>query len=337
MAAIAARFGKRCRTAFVKTPQNMMTYHTMSLLKKLLLAGTLFLITIGVSQAQPQQRPVISQYMFSGLVINPAYAGNQKQTIFTALHRDQWINVEGAPTTQTFIVNSALKEYPIGVGLLLSRDQIGSYNDYSVYSSYAYRIPLAVGSLAMGIQGGFNYTSANFNKLTKLHNDDQVFAQSLNRFKPNFGLGAFFSTKKSYAGISIPYIFQSDIYSYAEMRDQVNLQKARYLLIAGGHVFTVNDFIKLKPSTLLRMQQGQAISGDINANVFLDDILNIGLSYRSGDSMISLFELLLTPTLSFGYSYDMTTSRITRFTDGTHEFMLKYRRNLGKGPCHAYF
>lgn len=304
---------------------------------KLLPTIALFLLTVGLSQAQPQQRPVITQYMFSGLVINPAYAGNQKQTIFTALHRDQWINFEGAPKTQTFIVNSALKEYPIGVGLLLSRDQIGSYNDYSVYSSYAYRIPLRIGSLAMGIQGGFNYTAANFSQLVKLDDDDQVFAQSLNRFKPNFGMGAFFSTKISYAGISIPYIFQSDIYSYAEIRNQVNLQKARYLLIAGGHVFTINKFIKIKPSTLLRVQQGQATSIDLNANVFLDDILNIGVSYRSGDSLIGLFELLLTPNLSFGYSYDMTTSRITQFTDGTHEFMLKYRRNLGKGPCHAYF
>ena len=316
-----------------------MTYHIRrtKLSEKILLGVVLFLLTIGVSQAQPQQRPVISQYMFSGLVINPAYAGNQKQTVFTALHRDQWVNFDGAPKTQTFVVNSALKEYPIGVGLMLSRDQIGSYNDYSVYSSYAYRIPLRAGSLAMGIQGGFNYTSANFSKLNRYDEDDQVFAQSLNRFKPNFGLGLFYSTSASYAGISIPYIFQSDIYSYAEAINDVGLQKARYLLIAGGHVFPINDFIKLKPSTLVRMQQGQALSADFNANVFLDDILNIGASYRSGDSLIGLFELLLSPSLSFGYSYDMTTSRITKFTDGTHEFMLKYRRNLGKGPCHAYF
>ncbi len=301
---------------------------------------TLLLGIVGVSYAQPQQRPVITQYMFSGLVINPAYAGNQKQTVVTALHRDQWVNLAGAPKTQTLIVNSALKEYPIGVGLILSRDQIGSYNDYSIYSSYAYRIPFKKqgnGALALGLQVGFNYTAANFSSLRKLNEDDQVFAQSLNRFKPNFGMGAFYSTKKSYAGVSIPYIFQSDIYSYAEIQGQVNLQKARYLLLAGGHVFTVNDFIKLKPSTLLRVQQGQAFSADLNANVFLDDILNIGLSYRSGDSVIGLFELILNPNLSFGYSYDMTTSRVTSFTDGTHEFMLKYRRNLGKGPCHAYF
>ena len=301
---------------------------------------TLLLGIVGVSYAQPQQRPVITQYMFSGLVINPAYAGNQKQTVVTALHRDQWVNLAGAPKTQTLIVNSALKEYPIGVGLMLSRDQIGSYNDYSIYSSYAYRIPFKKqgnGALALGLQVGFNYTAADFSSLRKLNEDDQVFAQSLNRFKPNFGMGAFYSTKKSYAGVSIPYIFQSDIYSYAEIQGQVNLQKARYLLLAGGHVFTVNDFIKLKPSTLLRVQQGQAFSADLNANVFLDDILNIGLSYRSGDSVIGLFELILNPNLSFGYSYDMTTSRVTSFTDGTHEFMLKYRRNLGKGPCHAYF
>ncbi len=310
-----------------------MNYYARFLLTLTLMIGSM------LAWAQPQQRPVISQYMFSGLIINPAYAGNQKQTVFTALHRDQWVNFEGAPKTQTFIVNSALKEYPVGVGLLLSRDQIGSYNDYSVYASYAYRIAFkqSKGSLAMGVQGGFNYTAANFDRLNKRDELDPVFAQSLDRFKPNFGMGLFYSTQQSYAGLSIPFILQSDIYSYADIQDDVDLQKARYLLLAAGHVFTLTDFIKLKPSTLLRVQQGQALSADLNANVFLDDVLNVGLSYRSGDSMIGLFELLLSPSISFGYSYDMTTSQVTKFTDGTHEFMLKYRRNLGKGPCHAYF
>ena len=296
----------------------------------------LILLMTHKSQAQQSQRPVITQYMFSGLILNPAYAGDQKQTVATLMHRDQWVNFDGSPKTQTLIVNSALKEYPVGVGLLLSRDQIGSYEDYSVYSSYSYRIPLTAikSSLSFGLQAGFNYTGANYDKLNRLDPDDPIFVNR-NRFKPNFGMGMFLSNKTSYAGVSIPYILSGDTYSREEVATQV--QRARYLFLTGGHVFKLTEFIKFKPSTLIRLQQGQALTADLNVNVFLDDILNIGASYRSQDSFIGLFELILNPNFSVGYSYDMTTSQVAKFSDGTHEFMLKYRRNLGKGPCHAYF
>ena len=40
-----------------------------------------------------QQDPMISQYMFTGLVLNPAYAGSHEFTNATALYRYQWANV----------------------------------------------------------------------------------------------------------------------------------------------------------------------------------------------------------------------------------------------------
>ncbi len=116
---LVARFFRSC-APFEKTTQTVMTTFTVRFNASMrCLVLILLLGNVSIAYAQPQQRPVISQYMFSGLVVNPAYAGNQKQTVVTALHRDQWVNLAGAPKTQTFIVNSALKEYPIGVGLLL--------------------------------------------------------------------------------------------------------------------------------------------------------------------------------------------------------------------------
>ncbi len=298
----------------------------------LLALGFLFM---SQQEVAAQQRPIFSQYMFNGLVLNPAYAGNQPQLNISLLHRDQWVNVEGAPKTSSLIAHSAMKDRPIGVGLLVSRDRIGVHDDYSIYGSYAYKLNLGVGTLSMGLQAGFNYMTSDFSKLSTFNPDDPLFYGTINRFSPNFGTGLFFSNRNSYAGISVPYMINNKVYKKADVISEA--REARYYFITGGHVFKVSDAVKIKPSGLIRVQEGQPVGMDINTNVFLQDVLNVGASYRSNDSVILLFELLLNKNLSFGYAYDHTLSRIRQYTDGTHEFMLTYRKALGKGPCHAYF
>lgn len=297
-----------------------------------LLIGLLLLIQHGVVA---QQRPIFSQYMFNGLVLNPAYAGNQPQLNVSLLHRDQWVNVEGSPKTSSLIAHSALKDRPIGVGLLVSRDKIGVHDDYSIYGSYAYKLNLGVGTLSLGLQGGFNYMVSDFSKLSVFDPDDQLFYGSVSRFSPNFGTGAFFSNSTTYAGISVPYLINNKVYDKEDIISEA--REARYYFVTGGHVFQVSPQVKIKPSALIRVQEGQPMGLDLNTNVFLQEVLNVGVSYRSNDSVILLFELLLNKNMSFGYAYDHTLSRIRQYTDGTHEFMVTYRKPLGKGPCHAYF
>lgn len=285
--------------------------------------------------AWAQQRPIFSQYMFNGLVLNPAYAGNQKQFSASLLYRDQWINFEGAPKTQTLIAHTAFKDWPVGAGLIISRDQIGVHDDYSIYGSYSYKIKTLVGTLSMGLQAGFNYTVSDFNKLRTYNLSDPNFMSRLARFDPNFGTGAFFNNKTTYAGISIPFIINNKVYDKEDIISEA--REARYYFLTGGHVFTINEMVKLKPSTLIRVQEGQPLGIDLNANVFLDEVVNIGASYRSGDAMIFLFEIMVNQNFTFGYAYDRTVSRIVGYTNGTHELMLTYRLGLGSGPCHAYF
>jgi len=282
-----------------------------------------------------QQRPIYSQYMFNGLVLNPAYAGNQKQLSATVMHRDQWVNIEGAPKTQTLTVHSALKKWPVGMGVLISRDRIGVHDDLSLYGSYAYKIKLPVGTLALGIQGGFNYTVSDFTKLSLLDPSDPFFNGSARKFKPNFGTGAYFSTNNTYIGFSIPFLLNNKIFTVENVVSEA--REARYYFLTGGHVFPINEVFQLVPSVLFRVQEGQPAGVDINSNVFIADVLNVGASYRSGDAVTFLFEIILNSNFRFGYSYDYTLSNIQNYTDGTHELMLNYRINIGKDPCHAYF
>ena len=55
-----------------------------------------------------QQEPQYSQHMYNTQIINPAYAGSRGYLSLDLLSRTQWLNLEGAPRTTTFSIDTQL-------------------------------------------------------------------------------------------------------------------------------------------------------------------------------------------------------------------------------------
>ena len=71
----------------------------------------ILLLAFTVNAVQAQQRPLQSLYMFDPLLVTPAYAGTQVQLSATAIYRNQWLNLEGAPKTFTTSIHSGFRKY----------------------------------------------------------------------------------------------------------------------------------------------------------------------------------------------------------------------------------
>jgi type IX secretion system PorP/SprF family membrane protein len=290
-----------------------------------------------------QQYPVFTQYYFNELVINPAYAGSNVQLSATAMYRNQWINFPGAPKTFNFSSHTALMRNKIGVGLMINHDEIGSYKNNHIYGSYAYKIHLQDATLAMGLQAGINLLGADFSALDLNNPDDASFYNVINQVKPNFGAGVFFSKKNYFLGFSVPFILNNKVATSSVESLLSEIREARYYFLRGGIVFPIDrsDKIKMNPSVLVRAQEGQPLSFDINNAFIFYDVFSIGTSYRLGDSFITFIDLKLSDKIHFGYSYDWTSSGINGFSNGTHEFMLNFRsilRGIHKNPeCPQYY
>ena len=106
----------------------------MNALKKIVFVLVLLLNGIGFRLAA-QQSIVYSQYIYNGLLINPAYAGSHIQLSATVSYRNQWVNFEGAPQTATLGVHSAVNKSKIGLGLLATSDKIGSYTNTGIFAA----------------------------------------------------------------------------------------------------------------------------------------------------------------------------------------------------------
>lgn len=294
---------------------------------RLLFAIVLFLLAGGANIATAQQKPVLSQYMFSGLVLNPAYAGRHEYTSFTAMYRDQWVNVPGAPKLTTFTGQSGYKDRRIGTGMMISEDKIGVHSNLSAYLSYSYYIKFRNGAkFSMGLQGGIDMLRSDWSKLTIKDLNDPVFNGSEMNYFPNFGTGVYYFTDDFYLGVSVPYILSSKKTKSDDFFKDVRHSRNYYL--TAGKVFDIDAKLKIKPSFLLRMEDNMPLAVDLNANLYYDEIIDVGLSYRQGDAVIVVLGLQLNKYLKFSYAYDYITSSLTNYTRGSHELMLQYRINF---------
>jgi len=271
-----------------------------------------------------QQQPVTDLYLFEGLTINPAFAGSQVQFSTTVIHRDQWVNFPGSPVTDLLSIHSGFFKSKIGVGLMLSNDRIGIHTDTGLYGSFSYKITMPdVGILSFGLQAGFNNIRTDFNKLNLKDQSDLLLVGQVGATNPNFGAGLYFTNYRTFFGLSVPYLINSSALAVEGVLSEA--KRYRYYYVYGGTTMDINDDIKLKPSTLLRFQEGAPITFDITLGVVFYETVKFGTTYRLNDNLTFLFELELLEQLHFGYAFEYTLSDIADYSNGTHEIMLNFR------------
>jgi len=267
--------------------------------------------------------------MFDPLLINPAYAGNQVQLSATAIYRNQWVNLDGAPKTFTATAHSGFKKRRLGLGFILSNDQIGIHNDVGFYGVYSYKIPISrKGTLSFGLQGGFNNLRSDYNKLTLKTAGDPSLGGVVTKMNPNVGAGVYFRQDNFYAGFSVPYLLDNKVVGLENVGNVSKQQ--RYYYLTGGFTHKVSNRVKIVPSALIRIQDQAPISFDLNTVVVLYDAVGLGCSYRLGDAVVALFELQLNENFHVGYAYDITTSALSQYSNGSHELMINYRIKISK-------
>jgi len=278
--------------------------------------------------------------MYNGLALNPAYAGSLNIFSASFIHRKQWINVDGAPTSNMFTANTSLYGNQLGVGIMATGDAIGVHKESAFYLSGAYKIRTGGGILAMGLSGGFDNRRSDFNQLNILNQDDQLLTGTPKRFTPNFGTGVYFANPVMYVGLSVPYILENTLYDVSVEGTVSEAKESRYYYATGGLIFDINQNVKFSPSTLLRYQENSRVGWDLNGTFIFDGIAYAGVSYRSGDALIFLTQLILNENFRIGYAYDTTVNALDDASRGTHEILLNYRIkiNITRDPqCPVYF
>ena len=287
---------------------------------------SVFLLLTVSASLSAQQDATYVQYMFNMLTINPGYTGTSDALSASILERFQNVGLKGAPRTKTFSIHSPIVNRRVGLGLLVINDKIGIFSQTGINFSYAYRIPLNNKSvLSLGIQGGAIWYKADYADLALLQNPDPVFSQNIMQIRPNFGAGAYYYSERGYLGLSMPHMINNAFNTSGTLVRQ-NIP----IILHGGYVFTLNRMIKLKPNFLFEILDRRPAELDMNVNALFDEVLWVGISYKTSQSAVLLTQIQINDQFRFGYSYQVNTGPIHTVVFGSHEIMANYRFKYNK-------
>ena len=276
----------------------------------------LFLILVfTLFKSNAQQDPQYTDYMFNPLTVNSAYAGSRGHLAVTALHRTQWVGIDGAPQTQSLSIDTPVGKN-VGLGISLVNDKLGPSEELFLDINLSYTIKLTNQSqLSFGMKGGGRLLNVD------LTTENGFDVPSVNKILPSVGAGVYWRSETSYIGLSVPNFLTTE--HYDGDKQQVSAERLHYFLIA-GKVFDLSSSIKFKPAFLTKFVVGAPIIFDLSANFLFEETFRLGIAYRWDDAISGLIGFQISPKFMIGYAYDKTTTGLGDFNSGTHEIMLRF-------------
>jgi type IX secretion system PorP/SprF family membrane protein len=273
-----------------------------------------------------QQDAQFTQYMYNTIVVNPAYAGSRQSMNIFALHRTQWVGLEGAPVTNSFSINTPISNSNVGIGLSVVNDKIGPSVENNIAADFSYSVATSENyKMSFGLKASANLLNIDFTKLD--YAGGPIFEENVdNKFSPNIGVGFYLHSDISYIGISVPNLIETvhfDKGATSSSSSHVAAEKINYYLIA-GHVFELSPSVKFKPALLTKFVQGSPLQVDVSANFLMNEKFAAGLAYRWSAAMSAMVGFQASDSWFIGYSYDFDTTALANYNSGSHEIFLRY-------------
>jgi len=300
----------------------------------------LFLYIIAILAAVAQQDPQFTFNRQTQLTVNPGYAGNDGMISGIILNRYQWVGITGAPKTLVFSAGGATELFGLnsGIGLNVISDELGFFKNILVNFDYAYRRKTGLGDLGIGPSFGFYNMSIKpdwFIPESDVHGtttESGIPQGQSSKLAIDVGFGVYLKSNKYFIGASATHINQASIV----LGDQARTFLARHYYVSGGYNISLRDpLFELEPAVYFKTD-GVAYQVDFTANLTYKKRFSAGLNYRIQDAVGVLLGFELNNGLKIGYAYDIMTSALSAYGNGSHEFYLGYSLDLGKNRSKKY-
>jgi len=289
--------------------------------KHALTSACLLLVSLA---AWTQQDVLTGQYLFNGMLINPAYAGASGSWETMAMQRLQWVEFDGAPNTGIVSAHGGLANGELGVGGMLALDAIGITSTFELSGNAAYHLDMGESDLSFGLRGGLLQYRAQLSEVDVINPADPVYqGTQLSAWVPRFGFGVLLRRKSWFVGASTPMLFVFD----KALDGGISPYYRNHLYLQGGMSLEANSWLKLSPSALFRATPDVPSILDLNLLATVSDAYTLGLGYRTGSSFVLLTQCRISDQFRVGYTRDFTASDIRTYAGGTHEIVLGWDLN----------
>jgi type IX secretion system PorP/SprF family membrane protein len=273
------------------------------------------------------QDPEFTQFYANPLYLNPAFAGTAHCPRVSLNYRNQWPGISGSFITTSASYDQHVDALSGGVGLLVWDDRAGegTLKTTNVSGMYSYQIPVTRRfSIKAGLQATWAQKRVDWSKLTfgDMIDSRRGFIYNTNELQRDepasyvdFSAGVLGFSEKYFVGFAAHHLTEPD----ESVIQGISPLPRKYTFHAGAvlPLDSKGEVATLSPNILAQLQQNFL---QINFGMYYSKGPIIGgLWYRNSDSFIALVGFQ-TGLLKFGYSYDITVSKLTNTTAGSHEF-----------------
>jgi type IX secretion system PorP/SprF family membrane protein len=272
-----------------------------------------YVLSFFVAALNAQHGSDYVQYMFNGLLINPAYAGSHEALNVTGLYRRQWTGLKGSPVTLSFSGHTALRNKRHNVGVVVENERFGLFSHTGAGLAYAFRIPAGRGYIAIGARGGIDAYSYNWAGIRLADANDPSFTgvPTQNTY-PDFSAGLYYHDRSFYAGVANPRMLGRD-------NGYFNSWNA-----TAGYVARLGEDFRLKPAALIRYVPASPVSTNLSATIYYREIIGAGAGCTLGNSIMAYADIRINEQLNAGYGYQRQLNKLGTYNGGSHEVMLRY-------------
>lgn len=292
----------------------------------------LVIFCVVTTMATAQQIGMFNHTFYKAMIYNPAATGADELPNAMLVSRNQWASFKGAPQQTLFTANGTIMDNKVGVGMSLSSERKGLTSKIGGNMFYSYKFALNDDMhLSLGLGLGVANQTFNFgNALVETPADPTLYADSQNKLVFNADAGVSFSWKELTVGFAIPQLIGSKLKS-ADYVDSVNVHayytQVRHYMFSARYRYLLNQEkgIAIVPLVLMRIVPGAPFQFDGNVNFDWENKFWAGITYKSAYAISANVGVYLHKQLSVGYSYEIITGSIGKYSGISHEIMLNFK------------
>ena len=249
-----------------------------------------YLLIFCASTVLAQQESTIGFYQNHLNLVNPAYNSVDGKTYFKAGVRSQWSGVGEAPETQMFSFMTPVHD-KIGLGISVVNDQIFIEKQTFVSVDFSYKVQLNEShALYMGVKAGANNYRVNTAGLNTYNIVQDPSLGDISQLNPNVGVGFYLQHENYFVTLSTPRLLNTERAKNEDGFATVATDRVHYYLGA-GYDFGLGESFSLQPTFLMRYVDGAPVSTDITAKAVYQEKYQLGVNYRTDNSLGALVQL----------------------------------------------
>ena len=289
------------------------------------------------------QDALFTQFHMSPVHINPSFTGNTYAPLVHINSRLQWPSVRLAYQTVALSYDQYVKKYHSGFGVLLLNDRAGNgiYNTFRLEGLYSYSLRTGRKHfLKIGLGLALVQNRLNWEKLVFPDQIDPDYGYvdatgqplgsadgnpgNLSVLYPDLSVGMLFYSERFYVGLALKHANNPDQAIYRKNGAEGGGLPGRYSFQAGMQIPLAGGPGFIHPSVLYARQAGlQQLNLSLMADI---GMIYAGLGYRhafENPDAVYVQTGIDLGLYTIGYSYDLTVSRLTVRSGGSHELGIR--------------